>query len=83
MEGGGRLPDFHSLRHTVRSKLASVGLAEPMIDTLIGHEVKGSTGARDYTLREPADMKLAIDAPAYPGLKLPRAYVTPAGTHRG
>jgi integrase len=39
VEGGTKLPDFHSFRHTVRSKLASVDIAEPMIDTLIGHEV--------------------------------------------
>ena len=43
VDGGGELPDFHSFRHTVRSKLASAGVAEPMIDTLCGHEITGST----------------------------------------
>ncbi len=46
IEGGASLPDFHSLRHTVRSKFAAADIAEPMIDTLIGHEVKGGTGLR-------------------------------------
>ncbi len=40
---GTTLPDFDSMPHAVRSKLASAGIAEPLIDTLIGHEVKGSS----------------------------------------
>jgi integrase len=74
-----KLPDFHSLRHTVRSRLASAGVAEPMIDALIGHEVKGSTGARTYTHRTTADLKAAIDRLTYPGVPLPRVFKAPAG----
>lgn len=74
------LPDFHSLRHTVRSKLSSAGVAEPTIDVLIGHEVKGSTGARTYTQRTTEDLKRAMDRLGYPGLKLPRVFTAPAWT---
>lgn len=74
---GTRLPDFHSLRHTVRSKLASAGIAEPLIDTLIGHEVKGSTGAKTYTMRTTADLQRAMSAVSYVGLSLPRVFVKP------
>ena len=77
VEGGKELPDFHSLRHTVRSKLASVGIAEPMIDTLIGHEVKGSTGAKIYTERTVEDLLKAMTALSYSKLCLPRVYSAP------
>lgn len=72
------LPDFHSLRHTVRSRLASAEVAEPLIDALIGHEIKGSTGARTYTQRTTADLKRAMDRLAYPGVPLRRAFTAPA-----
>ncbi|CAM5796354.1 DUF6538 domain-containing protein [Rhizobacter fulvus] len=75
---GTKLPDFHSLRHTVRSKLASAGIAEPLIDTLIGHEVKGSTGARTYTMRSTEDLQRALSTLAYAGLALPKVFVKPA-----
>ncbi len=74
---GTKLPDFHSLRHTVRSKLASAGIAEPLIDTLIGHEVKGSTGAKTYTMRTTEDLQRAMSAVSYAGLSLPRVFVKP------
>jgi integrase len=77
LSDGTKLPDFHSLRHTVRSKLASAGIAEPLIDTLIGHEVKGSTGARTYTMRTTEDLQRAMSAVSYAGLSLPRVFVKP------
>ena len=83
IEGGTKLPDFHSLRHTVRSKLAAADIAEPMIDTLIGHEVKGSTGATTYTHREVESLKAAIGALTYPGLSLPRVFTAPTHTKVG
>ena len=49
-------------------------VAEPMIDTLIGHEVKGSTGAKTYTHREVESLKAAMDALDYLGLRLPRVF---------
>lgn len=72
--GFGRYPDFHCFRHTVRSALANAEVAEPMIDTLLGHEVKGSTGARVYTHRTLAQMRAAIEKITYPTLKVPRVY---------
>ena len=83
VEGGTTLPDFHSFRHTVRSKLASVDIAEPMIDTLIGHEVKGSTGAKTYTHRDVENLKASMGMLAYPGLSLPRVFTAPARTKQG
>jgi integrase len=74
---GSALPDFHSLRHTVRSKLASAGIAEPLIDMLIGHEIKGSTGARKYTDRTLEDLQRAMASLSYPGLKFARVFVSP------
>lgn len=41
--------DFHSLRHTVRSNLLNGGVAESIIDRLLGHEASGSVGARVYS----------------------------------
>jgi integrase len=73
--GLGRYPDFHCLRHTVRSALADAEVAEPMIDTLLGHEVKGSTGAKVYTHRTIAQMKSAIEKIVYPTLRLPQVYL--------
>lgn len=46
--------DFHSFRHTVRSKLAAARVPEPVIDRILGHEVGGSVGAKVYT-HVPAD----------------------------
>lgn len=77
VEDGPSLPDFHSLRHTVRSKLASAQVQEPMIDTLVGHEVKGSTGAKTYTLRSTTDLQAGIEQITYPGLALKRVFSTP------
>lgn len=74
---GSKVPDFHSLRHTVRSKLASAGITEPLIDTLVGHEVRGSAGARIYTQRTTEDLLAALSALAYPGLALPRVFAKP------
>ena len=63
--GLGRLPDFHCLRHTVRSQLAEAEVAEQVIDCLVGHEVKGSTGAKVYTHRSMATLKNAIEILEY------------------
>jgi integrase len=77
VDGQVKLPDFHSLRHTVRSKLASAAVAEPMIDTLCGHEVKGSTGAKTYTTRTMDDLRKAIENISYPGMSLRSVFVKP------
>lgn len=72
------LPVFHEFRHTVRSKLASAKVSEPMMNVLVGHEVGGSEGARTYTHRTSADLQAAIEALTFPGLELPRVYRAPA-----
>ena len=41
--------DFHSFRHTVRTKLVQQRINESIIDKLLGHAPTGSTGARTYT----------------------------------
>jgi len=70
--GFGKYPDFHCIRHTVRSQLAEADIAEATIDMLIGHEVKGSTGAKVYTHRNTPKLQAAIETLAYPSLSLKR-----------
>lgn len=72
--GFGKYPDFHCFRHTVRSQLANAGIAEGLIDTLVGHEIAGSTGAKVYTHRNSKTLLQAIQMLSYPALALPRAY---------
>lgn len=68
--GFGRYPDFHCLRHTMRSALANAEVSEPVIDMLLGHEIRGSTGAKVYTHRTLMHMKSAIEKVRYVHLKL-------------
>jgi integrase len=72
--GFGMYPDFHCLRHTVRSQMAEAEIAEQVMDSLVGHEVKGSIGAKVYTHRTLRTLKKAIDVLQYPALRLPRIY---------
>jgi integrase len=74
-----KLPDFHSFRHTARSKLASAKVSEPMMNVLIGHEIGGSEGARTYTHRTADDLREAIESLSY-SVKLPRVYKAPVMT---
>jgi integrase len=76
--GLGTYPDFHCFRHTVRTLLAAANISEPVIDQLVGHEVKGSTGAKVYTHTASAQLRMAIESLHYPGLRLPEA--DPAGS---
>lgn len=71
--GFGRHPDFHCFRHTVRTQLMEAEVAEPIIDRLIGHEVKGSEGAKRYS-HPKAILKRAIDRVTYAGLELPKVF---------
>lgn len=64
--GFARFPDFHSFRHNARSALASDEVPEHMIDTLIGHEVRGSTGAKVYTHRSLEALARAVERITYP-----------------
>ena len=72
--GMGRYPDLHCFRHTVRSALANGGVAEPMIDVLLGHEAKGSTAARVYTHRMLENLHAAIETICYPEITVSRVY---------
>ena len=72
--GFGMYPDFHCLRHTVRSQLAEAEIPEQVMDSIVGHEIKGSTGAKVYTHRTLKTLKRAIDLLHYPALRIPRIY---------
>ncbi|MBV8380619.1 MAG: site-specific integrase [Paucibacter sp.] len=67
-------PDFHSIRHTARSKLTAAGVAVQIQDRLTGHTVQGSAGTRVYTHVETPQLRQAIETISYPGLNLPRVY---------
>jgi integrase len=67
------VPDFHSLRHTVRTKMTEAGISEAVQDRITGHEVKGSTGTRVYA-HPTAILRQAVEAITYPGLTLPKVY---------
>ena len=62
--------DFHSFRHGVRSQLAENDVPEPTIDVIMGHEIKGSTGAKIYSHRTACSVKAAIEKIQYKGLCL-------------
>jgi integrase len=57
--------DFHSFRHTARSKLAAALVPEPIIDRVIGHEVGGSVGAKVYTHVSTEQLRQAIQTIGY------------------
>lgn len=71
------VPDFHSLRHTVRTAMTEGGVMDPAIkDRVCGHAVKGSAGTTTYDHPKKA-IVAAVEAIAYPGLVLPRVFVGP------
>ncbi len=77
--GFGKAPDFHCFRHTVRTQMAEAGIPEAVIDTLVGHEVGGSVGAKVYTHRAPGTLLEAIEVLQHPALMLalPKVYRAP------
>lgn len=58
-------PDFHCFRHTVRSRLVESEIPEHIIDSILGHEIKGSTGTKVYTHRTIKTLKNAIETLNY------------------
>lgn len=54
--------DFHSFRHTVRSRLTASQVPEPVIDRLLGHQSHGSVGAKTYTHVQIDQFQQAIQA---------------------
>ena len=47
--GAPKNMDFHSFRHLARTNLLNGGVSETIIDTLLGHSISGSIGAKVYT----------------------------------
>jgi len=70
----GKWLDFHSLRHTVRTKLAKAGVAEKTMDAITGHVDGGSTGRRVYTHLDMEDLQQAIEQLSYGSIDLQRVY---------
>ncbi|MBT8578938.1 site-specific integrase [Polynucleobacter paneuropaeus] len=67
-------PDFHCFRHTVRSQLVEAEIPEHVIDSILGHEIKGSTGTKVYTHRTLKTLKNAIDRLNYGCIKDMKSY---------
>jgi integrase len=63
-------PDFHCFRHTVRSKLGEAEVPEHVIDSILGHEIKGSTGTKVYTHRTTGTLKKAIECITFDCIEL-------------
>lgn len=58
-------PDFHCFRHTVRSQMVESDTPEHVIDAILGHEIKGSTGTKVYTHRTIKTLRNAIETLKY------------------
>lgn len=67
-------PDFHCLRHTVRTKMAHAKVSEQVMDSITGHETGGSTGRKVYQHLQMEDLTTAIQSIAYSAITVPRAY---------
>lgn len=67
-------PDFHCLRHTVRTKLAQARVPEQLMDAITGHETGGSTGRKVYQHTQLADLYIAIQSLHYECIDLPQVY---------
>lgn len=69
----GKWLDFHSFRHTVRTRLARAQVQEQLTDAITGHETGGSTGRKVYTRLDLEDLRQAIEALSYSDqLELPK-----------
>lgn len=72
-----KYPDFHSFRHSVRTRLARAKIPEKVQDSITGHETQGSIGTKVYQDVSIQDRLEAIQALSYPAISLPRAYIAP------
>ena len=72
--GLSQYPDFHCFRHTVRSHLAEADISEAIIDSILGHQIKGSTGAKVYSHKTVAMLSNDIETLSYSGIPLQRIY---------
>lgn len=78
----GKWLDFHSLRHTVRTRLAKAGASEKTMDAITGHVDGGSTGRRVYTHLDIEDLQQAIEQLSYGSAGLPRVYPLPLNSSK-
>lgn len=69
---------FHSFRHSVRTRLAEAGVAELIIDRILGHESGGSVGARVYTHVPICTLQSAINTLSYAACRLAPLRMAPA-----
>lgn len=72
-----RYPDFHSFRHSVRTRMARAKVPEKVQDSITGHETQGSVGTKVYQDVSLEDRLEAIQAISHPALSLPRVYTSP------
>lgn len=72
-----KYPDFHSFRHSVRTRLSRAKIPEKVQDAITGHETQGSIGTKVYQDVSIQDRLEAIQALSYPALSLPRVYTVP------
>lgn len=75
---GVEIPDFHSLRHTVRSALSAANVPVTDQDNITGHAVQGSTGEKVYRHVELAKLRQGVEKIVYPSLSLNRVYKPPS-----
>lgn len=68
------VPDFHSLRHTVRTKMGRAKIPSTTQDRVIGHETRGSVGDKRYNHIADDQLVEAVESITYPELPLPRVY---------
>lgn len=69
-----KYPDFHCLRHTVRTGMSRAGIDHKVQDELTGHKPQGSVGTRVYQQVSEDELVKAVAALEYPGLNLPRVF---------
>ncbi|MEG0936484.1 MAG: tyrosine-type recombinase/integrase [Comamonas sp.] len=72
-----RYPDFHSFRHSVRTRMSRAKIPEKVQDAITGHETLGSIGTKVYQDVSLEDRREAIQAISYPALSLPKVYTEP------
>lgn len=68
------VPDFHSIRHTVRTKLSRARIPVTTLDRITGHDTPGSVGTTVYTHVGDDQLQEAVEAIQYPELVLHRVY---------
>ena len=72
-----KYPDFHSFRHSVRTRMSRAKIPEKVQDAITGHETQGSIGTKVYQDVSLQDRLEAIQALSYSVLSLPRVYTAP------